>query len=214
MRHKKLCKKANTINTRLHTFLYNKTLSEISKTGLPVITCHEATQKGNDFGSRYSNAIKHCFDNGYDSVIIIGADCPQLKAEDILYSHQQLTKGNTVLGPDNRGGIYLMGVQKTQFCALDFTTIKWHSSAVLSQLQGGFAAISATVCLLNNLTDVNSEKDVLHLIKNYAKNIFVQALQKIIFGFQSIYSFFFNCYKHFFLLHQCSLRGPPALLFI
>ena len=212
--HKNLCKKGNKINTQLHSFLYKKTLSEITKTGLPVIICHEAKQIGNNFGTRYANAIKDCFNNGYDSVIAIGADCPQLKATDILYSHQQLAKGNNVLGPDNRGGIYLMGIQKTQFFAIDFTNIKWHSSAVLSQLQSCFASIPTTTCLLENFTDVNGEKDILYLIKKYNKSIFVQALQEIIFGFQTIFSFCFSCYKSFFLLHHSAFTGPPALLFI
>ncbi|MBC7652298.1 MAG: DUF2064 domain-containing protein [Deinococcales bacterium] len=214
LRHKKLCNKNIIANTRLHSFLYKKTLSEIYKTKLPVIICHEHKQMGNDFGSRYNNAIKNCFSKGYSSVIAIGSDCPQLKAVDILYSHYQLAKGNNVLGPDNRGGIYLMGIQQNQFLNIDLKNIKWHSSGVLSQLQTSLKQVSAKVCLLNKLMDVNSEKDILQLINQYAKNVFIKILQAIIFNISLTFPNYFNKYKQLSFLTTSTFRGPPALLLI
>ncbi|MBC7651838.1 MAG: DUF2064 domain-containing protein [Deinococcales bacterium] len=214
MRHKKLCNKGNTVNSQLHLFLYKKTLAEIYKSELPFIVYHQDNQIGNDFGTRYNNAIKDCFSKGYNSVIAIGSDCPQLKAADILFSHQQLIKGNNVLGPDNRGGIYLMGIQQKQFANINLKNIKWHSKLVFSQLQSGFASLSETTFFLHKLNDVNVEKDILKLIKQYAKNIFVEILQQIIFGTRLSFSFFFHYYKQFLYLNNTTFRGPPALLFI
>ena len=214
MRHKKLCKKGNNVNSRLHLFLYKKTLTEIYKTGLPFIVCHEDKQIGNNFGSRYNNAVKDCFSKGYNSVIAIGSDCPQLKAADIIYSQHQLIKGNNILGPDNRGGIYLMGIQQKHFANIDFKNIEWHSKHVYSQLQTCFAPLSATTFLLHKLNDVNVEKDVLQLIEQCAKNVFVEVLQQIIFGTRLTFSFSFNCFKQLFYNYNTTFRGPPALLFI
>lgn len=214
MHCKKLCNKGKKNNALVHTFLYKKSLREIYKTGLPVVLYDETKQRGDSFNSRYINAMQECFNNGYNSVITVGSDCIQLQAADILRCQQELTKGNNVLGPDNRGGIYLMGIQKQQFLNIDFNNVRWHSTNVIAELKLSFSQLSANLCLLHTLSDINNEKDILYLFKRFAKNIFVQILGNIFSGFRSIFSFYYHCYKQLFFLRQIAFRGPPLLLFI
>lgn len=211
MQVKKLCSKRESINNQLHHFLYKKSLTELYKTGLPVFVCDESKQQGNNFGSRIHNAIQACFNNGYNSVITVGSDCPELKAEDILHCHRELNKGNNVLGPDNRGGIYLMGIQQKFFSVIDLLHIEWNSTKVLSQLKSSFLNSSTDIYLLNTLTDVNSQKDFFYLFKQAANNIFLIILHDILHS----KSLHFLLIQHFIsplqFLANKKFRGPPTM---
>jgi glycosyltransferase A (GT-A) superfamily protein (DUF2064 family) len=51
-----------------------------------------------------------CFDQGFDKVIIIGNDTPGL-TYNILKAHSSLQDTDLVLGPDHKGGAYLIDYQ-------------------------------------------------------------------------------------------------------
>src|ERR1044071_3386670 len=66
-------------------------------------------QTGPDFGARLENAIARIDELGYDEVVVIGSDCPTLRPIDIEHAFGKLGSRKLVLGPDHRGGCYLIG---------------------------------------------------------------------------------------------------------
>lgn len=73
---------------------------------LPFVHC----QQGASFGDRLQNAVQTLSDLGYGRVVIVGSDCPDLQAGDIREAFQALRERRLVLGPDHRGGCYLIGL--------------------------------------------------------------------------------------------------------
>lgn len=68
-------------------------------------------QVGATFAERLENAV-HCLARlGYDHIVIIGRDCPSLTSHDIEAAFEQLRENRLVLGPDHRGGCYLIAVR-------------------------------------------------------------------------------------------------------
>jgi len=65
-------------------------------------------QTGRDFAARFENAIERVAQLGYDEVVAIGRDCPGLRAIDIERAFAELAMRKLVLGPDHRGGCYLI----------------------------------------------------------------------------------------------------------
>ena len=102
-------------------------LSTIRKTGLPSFWSNEHSQKGVSFGERLSGCVEWVFEKGYDHIIILGNDCPSLATEDILEAHKELASNQLVLGPDERGGAYLIGVSKSTFKKAQFQSLHWQS---------------------------------------------------------------------------------------
>jgi len=65
-------------------------------------------QSGHGFAERFENAIETIAQLGYDEVVAVGRDCPGLGALDIERAFAELTSKKLVLGPDHRGGCYLI----------------------------------------------------------------------------------------------------------
>jgi glycosyltransferase A (GT-A) superfamily protein (DUF2064 family) len=59
-----------------------------------------------------SHAIQSVLDRGYDKVIVLGNDSPGLHLNHLQEAFLELQDKSVVLGPDFKGGTYLMGFSK------------------------------------------------------------------------------------------------------
>ena len=85
-------------------------------------------QQGADLGARMDRAFRTAFKEGYQKVVIIGSDLPDLSTEDLLTAFKALDENEVVLGPAADGGYYLLGM-KAYHPAL-FQTKAWGSNSV------------------------------------------------------------------------------------
>lgn len=144
--------------------LTSQTIATAVKTGLPYFLISEKEQFGNTFGERFTNAIQSIFDKGFEQVITIGNDSPQLKASHILEAKTQLESKKFVLGPSTDGGFYLMGIHKSQFNSADFRKLSWQTSSLSKQLLRLITASSVTVFRLPALFDIDTVDDIKSLV--------------------------------------------------
>ncbi|CAM1339064.1 TIGR04282 family arsenosugar biosynthesis glycosyltransferase [Tenacibaculum aestuarii] len=113
-------------------------------------------QNGNDLGIRMHNAFQQAFSTGYEKVIIIGSDLPDLTSEHINEAFEKLNSNDVVMGPAEDGGYYLLGMKKLH--ANIFQHKDWGTSTVrkdtLNDLQ------NESVFLLETLNDVDVFDDI------------------------------------------------------
>lgn len=118
-------------------------------------------QVGNNLGERMNNAFKEVFDLWYDNVVIIGTDCPDINVDILDDAFLQLDNVNAVFGPAEDGGYYLLGMQKHY--PQVFENILWSSSSVLYSTLSRCKQNNITYTLLPMLSDVDEEKDLIHM---------------------------------------------------
>ena len=113
-------------------------------------------QNGNDLGIRMHNAFQQAFSTGYEKVVIIGSDLPDLTSEHINEAFEKLNSNDVVMGPAEDGGYYLLGMKKLY--ASVFQHKDWGTSTVrkdtLNDLQ------NESVFLLETLNDVDVFDDI------------------------------------------------------
>jgi glycosyltransferase A (GT-A) superfamily protein (DUF2064 family) len=68
-------------------------------------------QTGSTFAERLENAVEALARLGYREIVIIGRDCPDLDPRDINLAFDELSRHSLVVGPDHRGGCYLIGIR-------------------------------------------------------------------------------------------------------
>jgi hypothetical protein len=113
-------------------------------------------QHGKTFGERLSNAFDELAQRGYHQIVIVGRDCPELSAVDILDAFSALNESRAVLGPDHRGGCYLIGLHATDRALLD--GIQWQQNTDFDELLNRVGA-AQTICLSTKF-DLDSLDDV------------------------------------------------------
>lgn len=199
-------------NRQIAQQLITHTHKEIAKTALPYFIVDENQQHGHSFGERFSNAFAEIFEQGFDYVIAVGNDTPQLTKEHISCAAQKLRAGfNIVLGPSTDGGVWLTGYGKEAFDEEIFRQHPWQTERLLSSLKQ-----QNSNCLIYSLPqfgDIDSPQDLSLFLRN-APNI----LQSLVALLQSILSTFFgdisvsppvelvNCFYK-----TTSLRAPPLV---
>jgi rSAM/selenodomain-associated transferase 1 len=74
---------------------------------------HFRPQSDGDLGARMQAWFNQMFRNGgFQRAVLIGADCPNLKPDELRTSLKLLEQHQIVLGPATDGGYYLIGLQK------------------------------------------------------------------------------------------------------
>jgi rSAM/selenodomain-associated transferase 1 len=89
-------------------------------------------QTGNNIGVRMKNTCLYCHGLGFARFIVIGCDCPERTADDILQASQAMQRGcNVVLGPVKDGGYHMAGVD-IQGLEI-FTATTWSTKELLKE---------------------------------------------------------------------------------
>ncbi|WP_181149360.1 DUF2064 domain-containing protein [Salinibacter sp. 10B] len=149
------------------TTFYQHARRAVMSSDLPVLEATDAHQRGEDFGSRLSNAVADAFEEGYEQVIVVGSDCPTLHEVHWTAVAEQLATGTPVLGPTaDDEGTYLIGLRREHFDQESFETLPWQSSTLLSDLTQHLTERAGTPpARLSARNDVNGHQELLSLLR-------------------------------------------------
>lgn len=96
-------------------------------------------QRGRGFGERIENALGDLRAAGFERMVVVGRDCPELTAVEIATAFARLeTDCSLVLGPDQRGGCYLIGIRAAD--ANRLRGIRWRQNTDRAEISTRFAA--------------------------------------------------------------------------
>lgn len=113
-------------------------------------------QEGGNLGERMRRAFEDRFKEGYERVVIVGADSPTLP---ITYIEQALqSEKDVVIGPSTDGGYYLIGMQGKVTGI--FEGIPWGSDRVLSETLNILKGQQAEAELLPVWYDIDLPEDL------------------------------------------------------
>jgi glycosyltransferase A (GT-A) superfamily protein (DUF2064 family) len=188
----------------------SKKVAEASNLPVHIITEHQ--QLGFTFGEKISNAIEKVFNVGYQNLVIIGSDCPQLSLMNIQKAAVALNRNEFVLGPDNKGGVYLIGISRDQFNKQLFQNQPWKTASLYEALSSYACTNTVNVFTLPALHDVNSSVDLKPAF------VFLPAYHKLKLTYLSIIASIDILIEYsLFLLQKplivkSKLRGPPPTI--
>ena len=130
-------------------------------------------QEGDNLGERMRRAFEERFKEGYERVVIIGADSPTLPT---AYIEQALqSKKEVVIGPSTDGGYYLIGMQGKVTDV--FEGVSWGTDQVLSETLDVLKGQRAEAELLPVWYDVDLPED-LRFLKTHLEWMVHSGLQE------------------------------------
>lgn len=118
-------------------------------------------QASGNLGTRMAAAFAAAFRNGYKRIVLIGSDCPGLKANYMQEAFECLRHKDLVIGPASDGGYYLIGLRQVEKAL--FEEISWSTPAVLSKTLKIAAQTGVSIALLETLSDVDRPEDLEHI---------------------------------------------------
>ena len=141
-------------------------LTTVKKTKLPYYHFNETQQEGDNFGERFSNALKAIFDLGYENLISLGNDTPHLTTSHIHTALQSLDDQKFVLGPSSDGGFYLMGIHKSLFNLEKFKQFAWQTDTLAKDISHWISGFEIEEVKLQQLSDLDHYQDVIRILRS------------------------------------------------
>jgi rSAM/selenodomain-associated transferase 1 len=117
-------------------------------------------QEGADIGMRMYNAFCEVGGRGYQDLVLIGGDTPDLPAAYIDEAFQRVDEYDMVLGPTVDGGYYLIAFDNEALDHEIFIDIAWSTSRVMDQTLDRAEKTGKTYFLLPTLRDVDEVDDL------------------------------------------------------
>jgi len=118
-------------------------------------------QAEGDLGTKLKRTFEDAFAQGYQRVVIIGSDLPDLSDSMIKTSFKRLHNYPLVLGPAMDGGYYLIGLSSLNLEL--FTDIDWSTSQVLHNTLKHAKNAGIQYFLLPEMRDIDEYDDILAL---------------------------------------------------
>lgn len=122
-------------------------------------------QRGRDLGERLTYVFEDAFRLGFEHVVVVGSDLPDLPCRLVDDAARRLRERTqqVVLGPAGDGGYYLVGLNKP--CPALFEQIAWSTQRVLEQTRSAAIAAGLNVTLLEPWADVDEADDLERFIQ-------------------------------------------------
>lgn len=195
-------------NFKLVKHLNDKAAKTAHKSGLDIIQLDESQQTGQSFGDRLTNAVESIFLKGYERLIVIGNDCPDLTPADLRKTNVELEMNDLVLGPDQRGGTYLIGLNRSSFVVDKFRCLAWQKKELCQTFASYAKDLHASIRWMSQKVDFNHSDE----IKSYSaisagiRKLISQLIDQVAY---------FDVATNFYAAVQLetnSRRGPPQLI--
>ncbi len=152
---------------RVHRLLVERTLATVRESGLPCTlyaTGAELAEFADWLGEGITLTDQGAGDLGARLMrvpapaILLGADVPGLTARHLLQAAQALEQSETVIGPAQDGGYYLLGFrQRLPFL---FRDMPWGSDKVLGETLARLETQDISCTLLDTLADCDRPADL------------------------------------------------------
>ncbi len=189
-----------------------RTLAIAKKSGVDVVWIDEKKQEGNSFNERFSNAFKSLFKQGYQNVISIGNDTPNLTTKHLKKAIHLLLQQQMVFGPSKDGGVYLLGYTKAAFNETVFKNFGWLTNTLSNEIKDHAIQANISFSALETLIDIDTKNAALEYAYANPKTIIsVYILLHFYLIKIKIEQIDANLPKHI-ALFNFPLRGPPSLL--
>ena len=106
------------------------------------------------------NSFDNGFEQGYDNIIVIGSDLPEISKEVIEAGFERLKSNDVVFGPADDGGYYLLGM--SQMIPSIFKNKPWSQSDLFDVTLHELSEQGKSVAILETLNDIDTFEDLIN----------------------------------------------------
>lgn len=124
-------------------------------------------QYGKDLGERMKHAIGIVLRMGYESVVLIGTDIPQIHPETMRNAFDSLEEKEIVIHPTFDGGYYLIGMKKEYESIWQIE--RYGTNTVIYDTLQHMRAERLSTAVGQMYYDVDDKEDLLHLYDDIKK---------------------------------------------
>lgn len=178
--------------------------------GMDFLCVESGAQGEGTFGLRLAAALRYGFGRGYERLVVIGNDCPQLTPALLREAVRGLETSDAVLGPSLDGGAYLIGVRRPFFEADAWAALPWQTATLGAALARYFRRAGARVSTLRPLADVDNAHDLARALRQLPPAAFRRRLRRLLAARRAAQPVLRPRLRPAAVAAPLPQRGPPA----
>lgn len=152
-------------NAAVAAHLIRHTTTMAHRAGVDVVCVDSTRQVGTTFDQRLAEAMRAAFARGYEHLLVIGNDCPQLTGTLLRRAVAAVQTTGAVLGPATDGGVYLLGLSRTLFEQGAGQRLPWQTPHLGAALRRQLRQLGAAVHQLRELADIDDEASLAQVLR-------------------------------------------------
>ncbi len=133
-------------------------------------SCQFFLQQGANLGERLLNGFSIMFKKGYQQVIALASDSPDLPVGILQKAVSSLQTHKVVIGPASDGGYYLIGFSHDFFLAELFEDMPWSTEIVFQETLSRIRSVTNQVCVLSEWEDIDTKTNLREFFEKYMKD--------------------------------------------
>ena len=115
-------------------------------------------QSEGDLGDRMASFFETHFNEGFENVILIGADCPFVDTSLVIRTVELLMSNDVVLGPSRDGGYYLVAMKRSN--PYLFQDMRWSHDQVFAETRRRIESRGQRLALLDEFFDIDTHREL------------------------------------------------------
>ncbi|GAB2849541.1 hypothetical protein GCM10027044_05850 [Hymenobacter ruber] len=152
-------------NAAVAAQLIHRAEATASRAGIDFVRVDSAQQTGATFGERLTNAMRRVFRQGYECLLVMGNDCPQLTENLLRQAAAAVQQTGAVVGPATDGGVYLLGMARVVFESQDWAALPWQTAQLGTALLQQLRQQRSTTGVLPVLADIDDEQGLVAALR-------------------------------------------------
>jgi len=180
----------------------------------PTSTAQPLPQRGAHFGESLKLAVEDAFSMGYERVVVIGNDAPEISRSYLRKAFQRLEEGGpraSVIGPARDGGYALLGLNHP--CPQAFDSMPWGSRRVFRLTENRLKDSNFRVERLPTLEDIDGPGSLARFLARARRGALAHLARELAVVFTALRSKnapSVKGYIEILLSGWLALRAPPA----
>ena len=146
-------------NREVAQTLIEHTVQVAKQSQLPTFLHYTDHHSNLCFGAQLADAVETIWQKGYQQVLVLGNDCQDQDSARLVQAAELLDNQHIVLGPDLRGGVYLIGLHRSHYARDRFVALPWRTGLVQSAWAEYAGMIKSQIIWLDAVADINSARD-------------------------------------------------------
>lgn len=208
-RKKKLTARGLQSNESIIRQLNRHSIELVESTGMDLFEVNGDISSPSMFGSALASAFQSIFDKGYEKVIAIGNDCPELDRETLIHAADSISRERTVIGPAKDGGIYLFGLHHQMMDATLFDQLPWCTSKLFDALTILF--LPQQLLLLSKKSDLDTVTDLRRYLSSHGTSRLKSVIRQLISKATQVLLNNQRLIQRIIYFFHSPRRGPPVL---
>lgn len=167
------------INRRFWSTLKKNVVKSAEQARIPFVFCKD--QECEPFADNLAVEISNLFDEGWDKLILVGVNTPNLSAETLAKSTELLKEKDWVIEPSETEGVNVLGLKAENFQLDEFRLLPWTRDGFFHEFVSYIRTLNQSLSILPSNPSFTDRASLEQWLENSPNKVLSLVIKGLLF---------------------------------